>query len=391
MFDTEHVAGAIAYLSAPSEAQLQRVADTAAARHLRKHSAVTGYYPAGATTLDITRDLLSKPVEPGEISRVKGLLAEIRSAPGRQRACLADALRYLPEGFRFAEPLHLTWGYDIGVSMDGSASINLAHPRFAADPGEIWFYCTHEMHHAGLTAFQPFPRAVSEIRTAGQMLEFIRYATMLEGMAVHAARQPRQEDGALQNDPDYVALDDPVRMAAFEQAYWEIYQFFEAAGDRPLDEDDWRRVERLSDGDRLWYRVGALIASKIEADIGISAFRDLPRHGPDGFFGHYRRKTDLPKWPQDGPLVGRPQLLRWGPSLYSGPSGKSNNSDQMRPHPVSVGSPRSSSRMSVQTAIRIPVAQAIFARPSSQISTVSPRPRVARRRSSSASMDLASR
>ena len=289
LFDTAHVEAGIAYLSEPSEGGLHRIADTDAARHLLKHSAVTGYYPSTATAMDISRDLLSKPAEPSEISRVEELLAAIKAAPDHQRACLADAAKYLPIGFRFAEPLYVTWGYDIGVSMDGSASINLAHPRFSTDPEEIWFYCTHEMHHAGLTSFQPFPIAIPEIQTADQMLVFIRYATMLEGMAVHAARGSREKADALESDPDYVALSDPARMAAYEQAYWEIYEHFEVAVDGPLGDDDWQMVERLSDGDRLWYRVGALIASEIEAAIGTAAFQELPRHGPDAFFGHYRQ------------------------------------------------------------------------------------------------------
>ena len=294
LFDTEHVEGALSYLSAPSDEKLHRIAETAAARHLVKHSAVTGYYPADATESDITLDLLDQPTEPSVIARVGELLAGIRAEPDRQRACLADASEHLPEGFRFPEPLYVTWGYDIGVSMDGSASINLAHPRFATDPEEIWFYCTHEMHHAGLTTVQPFPLAISEIRTTIEMLEFIRYATMLEGMAVHAAWDPREKAGALENDPDYVALNEPTQMAAFERAYWDIYGYFETAGDRPLEEDDWQRIEALSDGDRLWYRVGAQMAARIEADIGASAYRELPLSGPDAFFAHYRQQANHP-------------------------------------------------------------------------------------------------
>jgi hypothetical protein len=294
VFDTEHVEGALSYLSAPSDEKLQRIAETAAARHLLKHSAVTGYYPADATASDITLDLLDQPTQPSVIDGVRELLAEIRADPDRQRACLADASEHLPEGFRFPEPLYVTWGYDIGVSMDGSASINLAHPRFATDPEEIWFYCTHEMHHAGLTSLQPFPSAISEIRTTTEMLGFIRYATMLEGMAVHAAWDPRDEAGALENDPDYVALNEPTQMAAFERAYWDIYRYFETAVDRPLEEDDWQRIEALSDGDRLWYRVGAQMAARIEADIGASAYRKLPLSGPDAFFAHYRQQANHP-------------------------------------------------------------------------------------------------
>ena len=169
LFDTRHVDGAIAYFSAPTEDGLLEIAETAAARHLLEHSAVTGYYPPGATSLDITRDLLGGPVEPTDISRVEELLAGIEAMPEGQRSCLAEAANHLPEEFHFAEPLHVTWGYDIGVSMNGSASINLAHPRFAADPEEVWYYCTHEMHHAGLTTFQPFPIAIPQIQTTAQM------------------------------------------------------------------------------------------------------------------------------------------------------------------------------------------------------------------------------
>jgi len=290
-FDTTHVEQAIVYLSEPSQERLRRVADTAAARHLLKHSAVTGYYAPDATALDITRSLLSRPVEAGEIAGVETLLAEIEAAPERQRACLRDAARYLPDGFIFAEPLYVTWGYDIGVSMNGSASINLAHPRFAADPDEIWFYCVHEMHHAGLTSLQLYPQAISEIRTAAEMLAFIRYSTMLEGMAVHAAREPRRREGALESDPVYVALADPARMAVYEKSYWKIYRYFEAQGKRPLNESDWQRVEQLSDNDRLWYRVGAHMAAMIESNLGRSVLRNLPVEGAEAFFD-WSRKVD---------------------------------------------------------------------------------------------------
>lgn len=288
-FDTAHVEQSIGYFSDPSEERLQRVAETAATRHLLKHSAVTGYYSPDATALDITRSLLNGPVAAAEIATVETLLAELEAAPERQRACLRDAARYLPDGFTFTEPLYVTWGYDIGVSMNGSASINLAHSRFAADSDEIWFYCVHEMHHAGLTSLQPYPQVISEIGTAAEMLAFIRYSTMLEGMAVHAAREPRRRESALESDPDYVALSDPVRMAAYEQRYWKIYGYFEAQGNRPLSEQDWQRVEQLSDNDRLWYRVGAHMAAMIESEQGRSVLRNLPLEGADAFFERYRQ------------------------------------------------------------------------------------------------------
>ena len=226
-FDTSHVRAAVAYYGAPSDEALQRIADTAATQHLLKHSAVTGYYPADTTAAELSRQLVGDAAEEDEIERVVALLEIVEATRGRQLACQTDALRHLPVGFRFTDPLYVTWGYDIGVSMNGSASINLTHPRFGVDAQEIWFYCTHEMHHAGFTYFHPFPTKIAEIRTTREMFEFIRYATALEGMAVHAARGPRHDAGALEADPDYVELLDPTRMRAHEDAYWEIYEHFE--------------------------------------------------------------------------------------------------------------------------------------------------------------------
>ncbi len=293
LFDTAHVEAALAYFAAPDEAHLLQIAETPAARHLLKHSAVTGYYDADATALDISRDLVAKAPSPEKLAAVRELLGRINRTPEGQQGCQADAAKHLPEDFRHAAPLYVTWGYDIGVSMNGSASVNLAHSRFAANPDELWFCCTHEMHHAGLTAYHPFPMVIADISATADMLAFIRYSTMLEGMAVHAAYAPRQAAGALADDPDYVALGDAARMAAYERAYWEIYLYFERAGDRPLTEADWEKIGPLSDGDRLWYRVGALMAAEIEADIGAASYRELPRLGPDAFFGHYWQEAEL--------------------------------------------------------------------------------------------------
>ncbi len=287
-FDTAHVEAAIAYFHEPSDAGLQRIAGTKATQHLLKHSAVTGYFPPTVSALELASNLTNARPDLEEIARVESLLETIKAAQERQQDCIADATDYLPEGHRFVEPLYITWGYDIGASMNGSASLNLAHPRFAAEPEEIWLYCTHEMHHAGLTSYRAFPFAIAEIRTARQMLEFIRYATMLEGMAVHAALNSRRLSPAPETDPDYLALLDPPRIDALEESYWEIYRRFEDAGDRSLTDEDWRQLELLSDGDRLWYRVGAMMAREIEANMGVSGLRELSRHGPDAYFREYQ-------------------------------------------------------------------------------------------------------
>jgi hypothetical protein len=36
------------------------------------------------------------------------------------------------------------------------------------------------------------------------------------------------------------------------------------------------------------------MAARIEADIGASAYRELPLSGPDAFFAHYRQQANHP-------------------------------------------------------------------------------------------------
>ena len=289
-FDFAHAKAAIDYLREPGDDALAALAATAAAWHLKRHSDHTGYYAPDASALEISRDLVENDAH-GAVPRmdqVRNLMRNVEQNTEMQEFCLRQARETLPPGFEFAHPLYVTWGYDIGVSMAGSSSLNIAHPRFTGHPGEVWFYCIHEMHHAGVMTFHAWPGRLSDIKTTDQMLVFIRYATFLEGSAVHAAYAARAEAGALCDDEDYVALGDQARLARYFEAYDVIVTAFEEAGNGPVTEADWALVEQLSDGDRLWYRVGAAMARKIDSKLGRAAYRRIIEHGPDAFFDAYR-------------------------------------------------------------------------------------------------------
>ena len=285
-FDFAHAHTAIGYLEAPTEDALAALAATGGAAHLKRHSDLTGYYPPDASALDISRDLVTndwyKAVP--RLAAVKDLLQSVERNHEKQAYCLDETKAYLPAGFNFAHSLYVTWGYDIGVSMAGSSSINIAHPHFAADPEEVWFYCIHEMHHAGVTSFHPFPMRIADITTTTQMTTFIRYATFLEGTAVYAAYAARAEAGALTADRDYVALEDAAATAHALAEYASILAVFDKADERPLTDADWKLIERMSDGERLWYVAGAAMARKIDGALGREAYRSIVRDGPTAFF-----------------------------------------------------------------------------------------------------------
>lgn len=255
--------------------------------HLKRHSEFSGYFPSGWSGAEISRALLADPPDAEHLNEVASRVAAYAANEDRQRECLADAEAYLPPEARPREPVYVTWGYDIGVATPGSASLNAAHSHFAEAPDEFWFYCTHEGHHDGLMTLYPFPQ-LSSLATVGELAKLVRYATFLEGLAVHAARTPRARYDALQDDPDYVALLDDERMAEYERHYWAALAALEARANEPITDADWESLDIFSDTERLWYRVGALMAARIEEAWGREALIEVIGGGPDAFFEAYQ-------------------------------------------------------------------------------------------------------
>ncbi len=194
-----------------------------------------------------------------------------------------DALRYLPADFRFRGSLFLTFGYDIGVAFPPNASLNGAHRRFEGHPRELLYYAIHELHHAGFMSIQPPPR-VADLKTCRDLLGLVKYSTHLEGMAVLAAWARRRAEKALDAASDYAALEDESRMRAEVEAYLRDVDDLARRGDQPLDARAWAVIDRMSSGERLWYRVGALTARRIEDRLGRPALLALIAAGPARFF-----------------------------------------------------------------------------------------------------------
>lgn len=287
-FDFTHVNLALQYFDRPSENLKEEIAASEAALHLKRHSDRTGYYPPDTTTLEITSDLLDITPGPNTLEQVSSLVGYATDHPSRQQSCTEESAAYLPAEARPVNPLHITWGYDIGVAMDDHASLNFAHPHFLEDPEEIWFYCIHEMHHAGVMQLQRMPR-IADIDSVGSLHDFVRYATFLEGLAVYAAKEARQRSGALGRDRDYVALGNSEQLALIMQRYWQRLSFLESQKSQPLDDTHWQVVEEMSSGDRLWYVAGAAMAAVIDDKVGRDGLLTVIREGPGSFFDTFAR------------------------------------------------------------------------------------------------------
>ncbi len=275
---------ALDYLKAGDRELLTLIAETRAASHIAAHARTVSISGDAPTARELVEQLLtSTSMADVDLDEIRARLSLIEADRETQYRCWEEAAAYLPTGALSDATLFLTIGYDIGVAVSGNASLNLAHPHFAKKAEELWFYCVHELHHAGFQKFHELPR-LADIKLTSDLVALIRYLTTMEGLAVHAARRWRTAAGALESDSDYLALLDQQRMDMYEKEYLALYCGLVATGPRLLEEGDWEILEQMSTGDRLWYRVGARMAYRIENALGRDSLIESVVEGPKAFF-----------------------------------------------------------------------------------------------------------
>lgn len=288
-FDGRFARTALAYLASGRPDLLTDLSRQPATTFLLSHARQFDYDVPKGTGLELVADLLKNYAARNEdAATCRESLAYFSGPMLADPHWVSDTLAYLPKGFRFHGTLFLTFGYDIGVALAPDASLNGAYRHFAGRPRELVYYAIHELHHVGFMTYQPPPR-IDSLKSWADVLRFVDYATQLEGMAVLAAFERRRVEGALDADKDYLALQDEDRMRRDEASYFEIRSELARRGGAPTAADVSAALERFSAGERLWYRVGAWMAMRIERANGRAALVRLVKEGPRKFMETYIR------------------------------------------------------------------------------------------------------
>ena len=280
---------ALAFLATGNQALLADMAATPAAAHLLRHARTYAYDFPRDSTAALTLALVSPEALKRERVAAAGKALAYFNGPMRaDTSWLADVSRGLPADAPCKASLFLTFGYDIGVSCPGTASLNAAHRHFEAHPRELLYYAIHELHHTGFMTYQQ-PRPVAEWRTAADLLAQAEYALQLEGMAVWAVWERRRAEGAMDWDEDYVALQDEGRLRTLEAAFRKAHAALEVKAQTPGPADPAARalLSELYGSDRIFYRFGAFAARQIELRQGRPALIALVKAGPHAFLQAY--------------------------------------------------------------------------------------------------------
>jgi hypothetical protein len=285
-FDARFAQEAAEYLGSAKETIVPVLARLPATEHLLAHARQFEYSVAKDSGEALVRELLARVA--GRREAIRDSVAYFMGPMIDDPHWVADALRYLPADFRFHGDLFLTAGYDIGVALAPHASLNAAHGHFEGHPRELLYYAIHELHHVGFMTYSRPPR-IADLRTCADVLHLIEYSTALEGMAVLAARDRRMREQALADDEDYVALADEHRMEQDEARYLQEYDALKRRGVDAADKEALAVIEQMSGGERLWYRVGARMAARLERALGRSATITLVTRKPERLIRTYRQ------------------------------------------------------------------------------------------------------
>jgi hypothetical protein len=294
MFDASFASEAIEYIRSNDANALARMTNSPAIAHILNHAR---NFDNDNVPRDSAQGLMTNLLGPqgAQAERAADCEKALQYFCGTMLSdphWIADTLRYLPADFRFHGSLYLTFGYDIGVAFAPNASLNCTHPHFENHPRELLYYAIHELHHDGFMSYHKPPK-FADIKTCADLLKLVEYSTQLEGMAVYAAYERRRDEHALADDADYVALEDHKRMENDLAAYLKDYDYLKQRSTRPVDADAWAVIQRMSSGERLWYRVGAYMAQRIEAANGRAALVELVEQGPARFLAVYESLSPL--------------------------------------------------------------------------------------------------
>ena len=289
--DARHAALGIEYARAASPELLREMAALPATEHLLRHARTFDNEDAPRESTEALTRHLASPADgsPLDAAACSRSLAVFTGPMQDDPRWIGDVLRYLPADFRFRGALYLTFGYDIGVAEGATASLNCAHRFFRESPRELIYYAVHELHHVGFMSYQP-SRPLSKLRTYADLAAFVAWATQMEGMAVWAAEPRRRAEGALGSDgsADYLALQDEARLDRLEDVYFRELDALKARGDATAGSDSFLATYEAFAKERLWYRIGARMARRIEEAEGRPALVALVREGPQRFLADYR-------------------------------------------------------------------------------------------------------
>jgi hypothetical protein len=269
-------------ISHPDNQKVQQITSHNAAKGIYNHA--KRFQNTEKNLKDFWNEKLQQESKKGQrhLSLVLECIEYIKQNISDFKKAFNELEAYLPKKTNFSCTLFCIIGYDIGVVSDGNAYLNLGHPLFHENKRELLYFAMHELHHVAYTQLNP-TFSLDDLKTTRDLTRIIKYSTHLEGLAVYSSLNRRRKENGYTHK-DYVLFNDPVKMSHLSSQFFKVLEKYENISSRALVDDDWGILELMSDGERLWYVVGAWMAESIDSRLGREALNSTMVQGPEAFF-----------------------------------------------------------------------------------------------------------
>lgn len=174
------------YQREPTPQLAERVMEHPAFAAMQRHRAMAGN--AGESR-ERFLELLS--ARKRDVAKTPQVLAYWQQRPELIAQRARAALPYLPSDVRVNGTLFFVINYE-SVTAPPDVIMDPSDDAFHDDALELGFMIPHEVHHVGFLQYRQWP-GLQHIDEPAHLLALIRFATQLEGMAVHAVYNTRKQ------------------------------------------------------------------------------------------------------------------------------------------------------------------------------------------------------
>ncbi|MDP3487608.1 MAG: hypothetical protein Q8S19_06720, partial [Bacillota bacterium] len=165
--------------------------------------------------------------------------------------------KFVPDRLLRDITIYPTIGYDVGIGLNGTVSMNINWPWYFSAPQEFLSLSIHETFHVAYDRLHSLP-SMDSLETIDNWLEFFFMLVQNEGYAVYAPLALRQQDGWGNDETspiskDYAVLGDELRRTEHIRIFMSLVDSLRTTPPNTREQ----YLELLFTDERLTYRVGA--------------------------------------------------------------------------------------------------------------------------------------
>lgn len=273
--DFFHIRLGLDFLQDPRLVLLEKIANSQATDYLFRYHSFLYSGMRFHDRFDFTQSYLTTVDFDTEKTAIKNL-DYIENSLLENNKIFSTLKSYFPASYKFSGKIFITCGYDSSTSFQNNISINPGHDSFRKDALKLESALLHELCCCAFASYQPVPDG-SKVRSCYEILDFVRFHTQAEGMALFISGCLSEFRGTNFDGSDEKSVETFLSVCDDLQNY----------GRQTIADDDWFLFDKMSSLSGIWHKAGALMAKRIFERKGNQVLAHLVEAGPEAFVAEY--------------------------------------------------------------------------------------------------------